>query len=141
YRVLDGDAREQERSIDDIEWDLDAIALGGYPHFMLKEICEQPETVQSTLRGRLLVAEGTARLNGLKLTPEQCRAIRRIVIVACGTSWHAGLVCRHVPQELVGRPVSVTYATEDRSRQQLHVKGTVTIALAQSAETDDTNEA
>src|SRR5205809_4978404 len=141
YRVLDGDAREQERSIDDIEWDLDAIALGGYPHFMLKEICEQPETVQSTLRGRLLVAEGTARLNGLKLTPEQCRAIRRIVIVACGTSWHAGLVGRHVLEELVGIPVSVEYASEYRYRQQLHVPGTVTIALSQSGETADTLEA
>ena len=141
YRVLDGDAREQERSIDDIEWDLDAIALGGYPHFMLKEICEQPETVRSTLRGRLLVAEGTARLNGLKLTPEQCRAIRRIVIVACGTSWHAGLVGRHVLEELVGIPVSVEYASEYRYRQQLHVPGTVTIAISQSGETADTLEA
>ena len=141
YRVLDGDAREQERSIDDIEWDLDAIALGGYPHFMLKEICEQPETVQSTLRGRLLVAEGTARLNGLKLTPEQCRAIRRIVIVACGTSWHAGLVGRHVLEELVGIPVSVEYASEYRYRQQLHVPGTVTFAISQSGETADTLEA
>src|SRR2546427_8599707 len=58
YRVLDPEAREQERAVDDIEWDLDAIALGGYPHFMLKEICEQSETVRSTLRGRLLMAEG-----------------------------------------------------------------------------------
>src|SRR5207245_11461481 len=60
YRVLDREAREQERAVDDIEWDLDAIALGGYPHFMLKEICEQAETVRSTLRGRLLVGEETA---------------------------------------------------------------------------------
>src|SRR5690349_21247485 len=141
YRVLDGDAREQERSIDDIEWDLDALALGGYPHFMLKEICEQPETVRSTLRGRLLVAEGTARLNGLNLTPEQCRAIRRIVIVACGTSWHAGLVGRHVIEDLVGIPVSVEYASEYRYRRQLHVPGTVTIAISQSGETADTLEA
>jgi len=71
YRVLDREAREQERAVDDIEWDLDAIALGGYPHFMLKEISEQAETVRSTLRGRLLVSEGTARLNGLNLTAEQ----------------------------------------------------------------------
>ena len=88
-----------------IEWDLDAIALGGYPHFMLKEICEQAETVRSTLRGRLLAEEGTARLNGLNLTPAQCSRIRRIVIVACGTSWHAGLVGRQVLEELVEIPV------------------------------------
>src|SRR6058998_3077991 len=76
YRVLDVEARVQERAVDDIEWDLDAIALGGYPHFMLKEICEQSETVRSTLRGRLLVAEGTARLHGLNLTAEDCREIQ-----------------------------------------------------------------
>src|SRR6266481_4370339 len=100
YRVLDREAREQQRAVDDIEWDLDAIALGGYPHFMLKEISEQAESVRSTLRGRLLVSEGTARLNGLNLTTEQCNEIRHIVIVACGTSWHAGLVGRHILEEL-----------------------------------------
>ncbi len=141
YRVLDRDAREQERAVDDIEWDLDAIALGGYPHFMLKEICEQPETVRSTLRGRLLVAEGTARLNGLNLTAEQCGAIRGIVIVACGTSWHAGLVGRQVLEELAGIPVSVEYASEYRYRRQLRLPGTVTIAISQSGETADTLEA
>src|SRR3989442_1514201 len=141
YRVLDREAREQERAVDDIEWDLDAIALGGYPHFMLKEISEQAESVRSTLRGRLLVGEGTARLNGLNLTAEQCAAIRRIVIVACGTSWHAGLVGRHVLEELVGIPVSVEYASEFRYRRQLLLPGTVTIAISQSGETADTLEA
>src|SRR5437899_9192612 len=110
YRVLDSHAPEHDRAVDDIEWDLDAIALGGYPHFMLKEICEQAESVRSTLRGRLLVAEGTARLNGLNLTADACGAIQRIVIVACGTSWHAGLVGRHVLEELTVIPVSVEYA-------------------------------
>src|SRR5216110_3179044 len=141
YRVLDRDAREQERAVDDIEWDLDAIALGGYPHFMLKEICEQAESVRSTLRGRLLVAEGTARLNGLNLTEEQCAAIRGIVIVACGTSWHAGLVGRQVLEELAGIPVSVEYASEYRYRRELRIPGTLTIAISQSGETADTLEA
>jgi glutamine---fructose-6-phosphate transaminase (isomerizing) len=141
YRVLDRDAREQERAVDDIEWDLDAIALDGYPHFMLKEVCEQAETVRSTLRGRLLVAEGKARLNGLNLTAEQCRRIRRIQIVACGTSWHAGLVGRHILEELVGIPVSVEYASEYRYGRQLRLPGTVTIAISQSGETADTLEA
>src|SRR5947208_6611589 len=107
YRVLDCEARQQDRAVDDIEWDLEALALGGYPHFMLKEVCEQAETGRSTLRGRLLFSEGTARLNGLNLTPAQCARIRRIVIVACGTSWHSGLVGRHVIEELAGIPVSV----------------------------------
>src|SRR5213076_2969066 len=101
----------QVRAVDDIKWDLDAIELGGYPHFMLKEICEQPETVRSTLRGRLLPGEGTARLNGLNLTTAQCARIQRIVIVACGTSWHAGLVGRHYIEELAANPVSVEYAS------------------------------
>jgi len=141
YRVLDRNAREQERAVDDIEWDLDAIALGGYPHFMLKEICEQAETVRSTLRGRLLVSEGTARLNGLNLTAEQCSQIRHIVIVACGTSWHAGLVGRHILEELARIPVSVEYASEYRYRRQVRLPGTVTIAVSQSGETADTLEA
>src|SRR2546421_2776941 len=141
YRVLDREAREQVRAVDDIEWDLEALALGGYPHFMFKEICEQPETVRSTLRGRLLFTDGTARLNGLNLTPVQCTRIRRIVIVACGTSWHAGLVGRHVIEELAGIPVSVEYASEFRYRRLLRVPGTLTIAISQSGETADTLEA
>src|SRR5205809_188612 len=116
-------------------------ALGGYAHFMLKEICEQSETVRSTLRGRLLFTEGTARLNGLNLTPAQCARIRRIVVLACGTSWHAGLVGRHVIEELAGIPVSVEYASEFRYRRQLRVPGTLTIAISQSGETADTLEA
>ena len=141
YRILDREAREQERAVDDIEWDLDALALGGYPHFMLKEICEQADTVRSTLRGRLLPAEGTARLNGLNLAPTQCAQIQRIVIVACGTSWHAGLVGRHVLEELAGIPVLVEYASEYRYGRQLRVPGTLTIAISQSGETADTLEA
>src|SRR6266513_1871519 len=141
YRVLDSHAQEQDRGVDDIEWDLDAIALGGYPHFMLKEICEQAETVRSTLRGRLLAEEGTARLNGLNLTPAQCSRIRRIVIVACGTSWHAGLVGRQVLEELVEIPGTVEYASEFRYRRELRIPGTLTIAISQSGETADTLEA
>src|SRR5213594_294034 len=141
YRVLDRDAHEQDRAVDDIEWDLEALALGGYAHFMLKEICEQSETVRRTLRGRLLFTEGTARLNGLNLTPDPCARIRRIVVLACGTSWHAGLVGRHVIEELAGIPVSVEYASEFRYRRQLRMPGTLTIAISQSGETADTMEA
>src|SRR5437870_12980923 len=140
YRVLDREARVQDRSVADIEWDLDTLALGEYPHFMLKEICEQAHTVQSTLRGRLIPAEGSARLDGLSLPAARCARIRRIVIVACGTSWHAGLVGRHVLEELVGVPVSVEYASEYRYRTQLCVPGTVTVAISQSGETADTPE-
>src|SRR5207248_1661045 len=104
-------------------------------------VCEQAETVRSTLRGRLLAGEGTARLNGLNLTPAQCSRIRRIVIVACGTSWHAGLVGRHILEELSEIPVSVEYASEYRYRRELRIPGTLTIAISQSGETADTLEA
>jgi glucosamine--fructose-6-phosphate aminotransferase (isomerizing) len=141
YRVIDSEARELHRAVDDIEWDLEAIELNGYPHFMLKEICEQPETVHSTLRGRLLFEDGTARLGGLGLPSDECRQISRIVIVACGTSWHAGLVGRNVLEELTGLPVQVEYASEYRYGRQLNIPGTLTIAISQSGETADTLEA
>src|SRR5207302_1974617 len=141
HRIIDREAREQSRAVNAIEWDLETLGLGGYRHFMLKEICEQTETVRSTLRGRLLPGEGTARLNGLNLTAAQCARIERIVIVACGTSWHAGLVGRHYIEELAAIPVSVEYASEYRYRRQLHIPGTLTIVISQSGETADTLEA
>src|SRR5207253_589803 len=141
YHIIDTQDHVQLRPVNDIAWDLQAIELGGYPHFMLKEICEQAETVRSTLRGRLLFDSGAARLNGLNLSPEQCAAIQRIVIVACGTSWHAGLVGRHVIQELAGIPVAVEYASEYRYSRPIREPGTVAIAISQSGETADTLEA
>jgi glutamine---fructose-6-phosphate transaminase (isomerizing) len=141
YRVLDRESREQDRPVGDIEWDVETLALGQHAHYMHKEIWEQPQTVQSTLRGRLLAAEGTARLNGLNLSPARCARVRRIVIVACGTSWHAGLVGRHVLEALAAVPVTVEYASEYRYRDQLRLPGTLTIAISQSGETADTLEA
>jgi glucosamine--fructose-6-phosphate aminotransferase (isomerizing) len=141
YRVIDGDDQDSPRPIHDIDWDIESIELGGYPHFMLKEICEQPQSIQGTLRGRLVFEHGTARLNGLRLDPADCAAIRRIVIVACGTSWHAGLVGRHLIEELAGIPVEVEYASEYRYRRQLTVPGTLVMAISQSGETADTLEA
>jgi glucosamine--fructose-6-phosphate aminotransferase (isomerizing) len=141
YRVINRDSIAQERPVDDIEWDLEQIELGGYPHFMLKEIHEQPETLRSAMRGRLIFEDGTTRLNGLNLTAENCAAIRRIVIVACGTSWHAGLVGRYAIEELAGIPVEVEYASEYRYRRRLMEPGTLTVAVSQSGETADTLEA
>src|SRR6266852_2909006 len=108
---------------------------------MLHEVCGKTETVRSTLRGRLLIEEGTARLNGLNLSAEDCAAIRRITIIACGTSWHAGLVGREIIEELAGIPVQVEYASEYRYRRQVHGPGILTLAISQSGETADTLEA
>jgi len=139
YHVLDREERIQLRVVDDIAWDLEAIELGGFEHFMHKEICEQPETVRATLRGRLV--PGGARLNGLNLTPEACAEVQRIVILACGTSWHAGLVGRHLIEELARIPVAVEYASEYRYRRHPELPGTLTLAISQSGETADTLEA
>ena len=141
YRVLDERQRVQRRSLHNIEWDLESLSLGEHSHFMLKEIREQTETVRSTLRGRLLTDEGSARLNGLNLSASRCTRIRRIEIVACGTSWHAGLIGRHVIEELAGIPVAVEYASEYRYRRPLRIPGTLTVAISQSGETADTLEA
>jgi glucosamine--fructose-6-phosphate aminotransferase (isomerizing) len=141
YHVLDREERVQPRNVDSIGWDLEAIELGGYPHFMLKEIWEQPETVRSTLRGRLVPSSGTARLNGLNLTAADCAAIKQIVIVACGTSWHSGLVGRSLIEEFARIPVSVEYASEYRYRRPFRHDGALTVAISQSGETADTLEA
>jgi glutamine---fructose-6-phosphate transaminase (isomerizing) len=141
YHVIDRDSHVQLRAVDDITWDLDAIELNGYAHFMQKEIAEQPETVRSTLRGRLIFDDGKARLNGLNLTPADCAAIRHITIVACGTSWHSGLVGRHLIETLAQIPVTVEYASEYRYRRMIPLPGTLTVAISQSGETADTLEA
>ena len=141
YHVVDAESHVQLREVDDVAWDLAEIELGGYPHFMLKEISEQAETVRATLRGRLLQDRGTARLNGLNLAPADCRELQRVVILACGTSWHAGLVGRHLIEDLAGLPVQVEYASEFRYRRLLQLPGTLTIAISQSGETADTLEA
>jgi glucosamine--fructose-6-phosphate aminotransferase (isomerizing) len=92
YRILDLGVVEKEKAVTQIEWDLNRIERGGYAHFMLKEIMEQPESLHNTLRGRLLEDEGMARLGGLNLSDEDLGQINRIVITACGTSWHSGLI-------------------------------------------------
>ncbi len=141
YHVIDRESHVQLRAVDDVTWDLEAIELNGYAHFMQKEIAEQPETVRSTLRGRLVIDEGLARLDGLNLSAADCAAIQHITIVACGTSWHAGLVGRHIIESLAQIPVSVEYASEYRYRRQLARPGTLTVAISQSGETADTLEA
>jgi glucosamine--fructose-6-phosphate aminotransferase (isomerizing) len=141
YKIMDHEAREQARAVADITWEISDLDRGTYTHFMRKEIDEQPATIRTMLQGRLLEKEGNARLNGLNLTPQDCRDIQRVVIVACGSSWHAGLVGRYYIENIAGIPVEVEYASEYRWRRPLPVPGTVTIAISQSGETADTLEA
>lgn len=114
------------------------VALGGYPHYMLKEIFEQPESLRNTMRGRLNMDEGTAHFGGLNLSPQQLRSINRIVMTGCGTSWHAAMVGEYLIEELARTPVEVEYASELRYRNPPMDNNTLLFAITQSGETADT---
>jgi glucosamine--fructose-6-phosphate aminotransferase (isomerizing) len=118
--------------------ELAAIEKNGYDHFMLKEIHEQPHTIYDCLRGRLDVQTNTITMAGVQNNIEQLKKAQRIVIVACGTSWHAGLVAEYIIEELCRIPVEVEYASEFRYRNPIIHKGDVIIAISQSGETADT---
>jgi glucosamine--fructose-6-phosphate aminotransferase (isomerizing) len=138
YRILDLDAVEKQKPVTHLEWDLATIERGGFAHFMLKEIMEQPDSLRDTLRGRLLEEEGTARLGGVTFTDEDLLQIRRIVITACGTSWHAGLIGEYMMEELARIPTEVEYASEFRYRNPIVDEHTLVIGISQSGETADT---
>jgi glutamine---fructose-6-phosphate transaminase (isomerizing) len=121
-----------------LDMELAAIEKGGYDHFMLKEIFEQPDTIFDCLRGRLDVVNNTITMAGVQNNIEQLKNANRIIIIACGTSWHAGLVAEYVIEELCRIPVEVEYASEFRYRNPVIHKGDVIIAISQSGETADT---
>ncbi len=124
--------------IQKLDLELAAIEKGGYDHFMLKEIFEQPHTIYDCLRGRLDVARGTITMSGIQNNMELIKNANRILIIACGTSWHAGLVAEYVIEELCRIPVEVEYASEFRYRNPIIHKGDMIIAISQSGETADT---
>jgi glutamine---fructose-6-phosphate transaminase (isomerizing) len=126
------------KEVEHVSWDLDAIEKGGHPHFMLKEIFEQPATLRDTMRGRLLEEEGKARLGGLRYLTERLEQTNNIIITACGTSWHAGLLGEYMLEELAEIPVEVEYASEFRYRSPVIPPDTLVIAISQSGETADT---
>ena len=139
YRILDvKEASQIDRQVSQVDWDLDMIERGGFAHFMLKEIFEQPESVQNTMRGRLLPDEGTAKLGGLNMTAEDLLQFDNIVITACGTSWHSALIGEHMIEECARVPVEVEYASEFRYRNPIIGDRTLCIVISQSGETADT---
>src|SRR5580698_5659275 len=121
-----------------LDLQLAAIEKGGYEHFMLKEIFEQPDTIFDCLRGRLDVANSTITMAGVQNNIQQLVNAQRIIIIACGTSWHAGLIAEYVFEELCRIPVEVEYASEFRYRNPVINKGDIIIAVSQSGETADT---
>ncbi len=129
---------KQTPFIQKLDLELAAIEKGGYDHFMLKEIHEQPETITDCLRGRLLASSGTITMSGVDNHLEALMKAPRIIMVACGTSWHAGLVAEYMFEELCRIPVEVEYASEFRYRNPVIHKGDVIIAISQSGETADT---
>lgn len=138
YEIVNLNSQTVQRDIRSVEFDMDAVAKGGFPHFMLKEIFEQPESLRDTLRGRLLAAEGSAKLSGLDSNIKELRGIRRIIITACGTSYYAGMVGEYMIEELAGIPVEVEYASEFRYRNPIIDPGTLVLTISQSGETADT---
>lgn len=124
--------------VQELQMNLEQIEKGGYEHFMLKEIYEQPSVIKDTYRGRLLADKGIVRMAGIEDNLERFLNAERILIVACGTSWHAGLVAEYVIEEFTRIPVEVEYASEFRYRNPIINKGDVVIAISQSGETADT---
>src|SRR5215212_2186897 len=138
YRIIDLNAIVQQKKVSKIDWDLDQIERGGFAHFMLKEIFEQPTTLENAMRGRLLREEGTSKLGGLNLTDDELLTFDNIVITACGTSWHSALIGEHMIEELTRVPVEVEYASEFRYRNPIVTDRTLCIVISQSGETADT---
>ena len=127
-----------EKRIEQIDYDLEKIEKGGYPHFMLKEIMEQPQTIYDSMRGRLLEEEGTAKLGGIENELESLLYARRVLFSACGTSWHAALIGEYMLEEFVRIAVEVEYASEFRYRDPIIDRDTVVVVISQSGETADT---
>lgn len=126
------------KKVTKVNWSVEQIEKGNYPHYMLKEIHEQERTVIDTMRGRLRVEEGTAFLGGIQDFLPRIESARRYYITACGTSWHAGMIGKYLLEEFAGIPVHVEYASEFRYRETIVGPDTVVIAISQSGETADT---
>ncbi|MEM7811961.1 MAG: glutamine--fructose-6-phosphate transaminase (isomerizing) [Planctomycetota bacterium] len=138
FRLLDRDGVARKPVVKTLEALETDDGLGDFPHYMLKEIYEQPQTIENAMRGRIDRDAATAKFGGLNLTPQQLRQIDRIVLTACGTSWHAALVGEYLIEEFARIPVEVEYASELRYRNPPIKPNTMVFALTQSGETADT---
>ncbi|MCT8339648.1 glutamine--fructose-6-phosphate transaminase (isomerizing) [Flavobacteriaceae bacterium TK19130] len=137
-RKIKNDKLVENPYVQELQLNLEQIEKGGYEHFMLKEIYEQPKVIHDTYRGRLLADQGIIRLGGLEDYIKKFVNADRIIIVACGTSWHAGLVAEYIFEDMARIPVEVEYASEFRYRNPIITENDVVIAISQSGETADT---
>ncbi|SMD34009.1 glucosamine--fructose-6-phosphate aminotransferase (isomerizing) [Reichenbachiella faecimaris] len=138
FRITNIDDVEQTPYIQKVEMKLEELEKGGYEHFMLKEIFEQPNSIADSMRGRLDAANGTLTLGGIYEYSQALINARRIIVLACGTSWHSGLVAEYLFEEYCRIPVEVEYASEFRYRNPVIHEGDIVIAISQSGETADT---
>lgn len=137
-RLFDGKGKAIKRPVKEVTWDAVAARKGGFAHFMLKEIHDQPRALGDTFRGRVLLKEGQVALEDLKLTKAQAKSIERIHLVACGTAWHACLVGKFMIEEIAGVPAEVDYGSEFRYRSPLMSPKSILLMVSQSGETADT---
>ena len=135
------DSTRIKREKETIEWEVEEVKKSGYEHFMLKEIMEGPEVIENTIRGRLMMEEGLAKLGGLEMVADKLCSMKRIIIVGCGTAYYAGLVGEYMLEEYAGIPVEVEVGSEFRYRKPLIDEHTILLAISQSGETADTLEA
>jgi glucosamine--fructose-6-phosphate aminotransferase (isomerizing) len=138
YHVLDADMETVTADVRVIDWDTSQSDLGDFPHYMLKEIYEQPEALENAMRGRLIDDDATAHFGGLNLRPPRLRQVDRVVLTGCGTSYHAALIGEYLFEEFARLPVEVEYASEFRYRNPPIDRNTIVIAITQSGETADT---
>ncbi|MEM6979819.1 MAG: glutamine--fructose-6-phosphate transaminase (isomerizing), partial [Planctomycetota bacterium] len=138
FSVLHRDSGKVQVNIQPLDTELGDVSLNGYPHYMLKEIHEQPDALRNAMRGRLNDEDATAVFGGLNLTPQQLRSVERIILTGCGTSWHSALVGEYLIEELSRIPVNVEYASELRYRNPPIENNTLVFGITQSGETADT---
>ncbi len=138
YEIITLMNNKVEAIISEVDWDISAVEKGDYDSFMIKEIFEQPISVENAFRGRLSEKLSTTRLGGLNIPNSELRKVKKIQIVACGTSWHAGLIGKHLIEKLARIPVEVEYASEYRYRNPIIEEDTLVFVISQSGETADT---
>src|SRR5262249_589356 len=134
WEVLDGESAAVSATIHSLDWEPEDSDRGDYEHFMLKEICEQPEVIERAMAGRLHTGGATADFGGLNVDPQQLRQIDRIIMTACGTSYHAALIGEYMLEQFARVPVEVEYASEFRYRNPPLERDTVVLGITQSGE-------
>ncbi len=138
YTVKNFDAVKIDKKVQELKWDIEQTSLNGFDHFMLKEIFEQPTTIQNAFKGRIDIRAGNAKFGGINLSKKDLKEINRVILTACGTSWHACLIGKYLIEDIAKIPVQVEYASELRYSKPILDKNVLVIALSQSGETADT---